>query len=147
MRTIFVLLCTALVAGPAGAAEDYRVMKLEQDMRTLERHVQTLQRQLLEVQQQARRADPNFSTDDSRRSNTDDTEPKWLVAAAWNRVKPGMSEFQVIEILGKPTALRPDAAGRRALLYTLEIGTTGFLTGTISFERGTVIEVQTPTLR
>jgi hypothetical protein len=58
-----------------------------------------------------------------------------------------MSELQVIEILGKPTALRTDAQGRRALLYTLEIGTTGFLTGSISFVDGKVVEMQRPALK
>ena len=57
------------------------------------------------------------------------------------------SELQTIEILGKPTALRPDAQGRRASLYTLEIGATGFLTGSVSFQDGKVVEVQRPTLK
>jgi hypothetical protein len=146
MRMVFALICSVLIAAPAIAAEDYRVMKLEQDMRMLERLVQTLQRQLLDIQQQVRRSDPTIIIDDNRGA-TNDSEQKWLTAAAWNRIKTGMSELQVIEILGRPTALRPDASERRALLYTLEIGTTGFLTGTISFENGAVVEVQTPTLR
>ena len=139
-----VFLYATLVAGSAFGAEDFRVMKLEQDMRNLERHVQTLQRQVGDLQQQLRRSDPTIRFSEPSTAQHDDT---WLNATAWERVKLGMSELQVIEILGKPTALRPDASGRRALLYTLEIGTNAFLTGAISFENGKAIEIQLPTLK
>lgn len=137
--------CAALLASPAIAAEDFRVMKLEQDVRNLERHVQTLQRQIADLRQQLRRADPNVQL--SSEPPPANESSQWLDASAWERVQPGMSELQAIEILGKPTALRPDAQGRRALLYTLEIGTTGFLTGSVAFQDGKVVEVQKPTLR
>jgi hypothetical protein len=144
MRTI-ALICAALLAGPASAAEEYRVMKLEQDVRTLERQVQTLQHQLLDLQR-ARHSGPALELGGERERVPDD-EQKWLNADAWSRVRPGMDELRVIEMLGKPTALRPDAAGRRSLLYTLEIGTTGFLSGAVSFENGKVVEVQRPVLK
>lgn len=146
MRSVIFLAAMLLAAPAAVAAEDFRVMKLEQDMRTLERHVQTLQRQVSELQRELRRPDRplELGERDSAAAQTDD---KWLSAAAWERVKSGMSELQVIEILGKPTAMRPDARERRALVYTLEIGTTGFLSGSISFENGAAVEVRKPALK
>ena len=144
---IALLVCTALFATSASAAEDFRVMKLEQDMRNLERQVQSLQREISGLQQQLRRVDPTQDLRTRDESTTGDSEQRWLNAGAWARIREGMSELQVIEILGKPTALRPDARNRRALLYTLEIGTTGFLTGSISFENGAVVEVDKPSLR
>ena len=136
----------ALLLASSATADDYRVMQLEQDVRTLERHVQTLQRRVGELQQRLRSAEPAYVPRNDTPPASDDPQ-KWLNAAAWERVKPGMSELQAIEILGKPTALRPDAEGRRALLYTLEIGTTGFLTGSLSFEDGKVVAVQRPVLK
>lgn len=133
-----------LLAVPCGAAEDFRVMRLEQDMRTLERQVQALQRQLSELQQHARRGVEPPLRGAPPAADYDET---WLNASAWDRVRIGMSELEVIEILGRPTALRPDAQDRRALLYTLEIGTTGFLSGSVSFDAGKVVEVQRPTLK
>jgi hypothetical protein len=123
-------------------------MKLEQDMRNLERQVQMLQRQLSELQQQSGSSAALTSTPrPDRESPASESNEKWLNTAAWDRVRAGMSELQVVEILGKPTAVRPDAHGRRALLYTLEIGTTGFLTGSIAFDAGKVVDVQTPRLK
>lgn len=146
MRTLLVV-CLLAFAGPLHAAEDFRVMKLEQDVRTLEREVQSLQRLVNEMQQRARRTDPTFEIKGDSAATPAEADTTWLKAAAWNRVKPGMSELEVIEILGKPTALRPDANDRKALLYTLEIGTTSFLTGSVAFDGGKVVEIQKPTLR
>jgi hypothetical protein len=146
MRSVF-LVYALLLAASATAAEDYRVMKLEQDVRALERQLQTLQPQLAELQQQLRQSGVSISPTLARGPVTTDGEQKWLSGAAWDRIKSGMNELQVIEILGKPTALRPDAQGRRALLYTLEIGTTGFLTGSISFADSQVVAVQKPALK
>ncbi len=144
MRYLISLLVLTF-AGASHGAEDFRVMRLEQDMRTLERHVQTLQRQITELQRHLRSGDVDvpLRSDRPMTSQSD----VWLDAGAWDRLRPGMSELQVIEILGRPTALRPDAQGRRAMLYTLEIGTTGFLSGSISFDAGEVVEIQRPTLR
>ena len=144
---ISALLFALLIVSSAGAADDYRVIKLEQDMRNLERQVDGLKRYVGELEQRLRRSDPTLEPSAERDDPSTVGEQKWVNAAAWNRVRTGMDELQVIEILGRPTALRPDAQGRRALLYTLEIGTTGFLTGSISFEGGKVVEVSRPSLR
>jgi hypothetical protein len=143
---VFFLIWTLSLSASVLAAEDFRVMKLEQDVRTLERELQTLERLVNELQQRARRTDPTFEIGTTA-TPTQETEQKWLQASAWSRIKPGMSELEVIEILGKPTALRPDPSERRALLYTLEIGATSFLTGSVSFENGKAADVQKPTLR
>jgi hypothetical protein len=146
MRAILIALVLAL-AIPAHAAEDFRVMKLEQDVRTLERQVQSLQRLVNELQLRARQANPALELHTDRGASSTETDQAWLNSAAWNRVRTGMSELEVIEILGKPTALRPDANDRRALLYTLEIGATSFLTGAVSFDNGKVVNIQKPTVR
>ena len=121
-------------------------MKLEQDVRTLERQVQSLERLVSELER-SRRADPTVRLGSNRAAAATEDDQAWLKASAWNRVRTGMSELEVIEILGKPTALRPDASNRRALLYTLEIGTTSFLTGSVSFAEGKAVEIQKPALK
>jgi hypothetical protein len=146
MRAFLIALALAL-AIPAHAAEDFRVMKLEQDVRTLERQVQALQRLVGELQLRARQANPALEVNADRGASSTEPDQAWLNSAAWNRVRTGMSELEVIEILGKPTAMRPDANDRRALLYTLEIGATSFLTGSVSFDNGKVVEIQKPAVR
>jgi hypothetical protein len=125
-------------------ADDFRLMKLEQDVRSLERQLQNIQRQLDGLQRRALNGPPAIEPRNAPESTSND---KWLSAATWSRIRLGMSELEVIEPLGKPNALRPDAQGRRALLYTMEIGTTGFLSGSVSFEAGKVVDFQVPALR
>ena len=143
---VFLFACSLAFSTSSLAAEDFRVMKLEQDVRTLEREVQTLERLVRELQQQARHNNPTYEIDTAQ-ATAEEPEQKWLQSSAWNRIKLGMTELDVIGILGKPTALRPDPSDRRALLYTLEIGTTSFLTGSVAFENGKAVDVQKPTLR
>src|SRR5688572_19390325 len=86
---------------PAADDDTYRLMKLEQDVRNLERQVQTLTRQLDELKQQSSRAGdrgapvPRSSAAPAAASST-----AWLEIARWDRVRVGMSELEVIGVLG-----------------------------------------------
>lgn len=147
MRNLLIALL-ALLGQSALAADDatYRLMKLEQDVRNLERQVQTLTRQLDELKQQSTRAGdrppaPRSSTEQAAVSST-----AWLEAARWERVRPGMGELEVIDILGPPTSMRQDGDAR-VLLYAMEIGSSGFLGGSVELRDRTVSEVHKPTLK
>ena len=148
MRYLLIALL-ALLSQNALAADDatYRLMKLEQDVRNLERQVQTLTRQLDELKQQSARAGdrvpaaPRSSTTPAAASSTN-----WLEAARWDRVRPGMGELEVINILGPPTSMRQEGE-TRVLLYAMEIGSSGFLGGSVALRDRKVSEVLKPVLR
>jgi hypothetical protein len=128
---------------PIGAvADDLRVTQLEQEVRRLERQVLALSRRLDEVQRpsfrQERPAAPTGSVPPSGN--------EWIDAGKWRRVKPGMSELDVIGLLGPPTSIR-DEGGERVLLYALELGASGFLSGSVTVRNRAVTDVQTPVLR
>jgi hypothetical protein len=137
----------ALLSQSALAADDatYRLMKLEQDVRNLERQVQTLTRQLDELKQQSAREGERISPA-PRSSTAAPSSMAWLEAARWDRVRPGMNELQVIDILGPPTSMRQEDGGR-VLLYAMEIGGTGFLGGSVELRDRAVSEVHKPTLK
>ena len=111
MRTLTALLL--LVASlPAFGTDDFKVIKLEQDVRNLERQVQELQRQLADVQQRENRIPAPRGESPAPAAATPST--KWLDASAWNRVRPGMKELDVISLLGPPTSMRgAENSGRR----------------------------------
>ena len=56
------------------------------------------------------------------------------------------SELDVVGTLGPPTTMRV-AGGTRVLLYALEIGTSGFLGGSVILRDRAVTEVHAPTLQ
>ena len=147
MRNLLIALL-ALLGQSVMAADDatYRLMKLEQDVRNLERQVQTLTRQLDELKQQAARTGDRSSTAPRSSATAAASSTDWLEAARWDRVRPGMGELEVINILGPPTSMRQEGEAR-VLLYALEIGSTGFLGGSVELRDRIVSEVRKPALR
>lgn len=150
MRNLLIALIAVPLLGQSAFAQDdatYRVMKLEQDVRNLERQVQTLTRQIDELKQQSARAGDHSAL--GTRSSTATAEASstaWLEAARWNRVRTGMSELEVIDILGPPTSMRKDGDAR-VLLYAMEIGSSGFLGGSVEVRNQAVSAVYKPVLK
>jgi len=149
MRNLLPALIAVSLLGPSAHAQDdanYRVMKLEQDVRNLERQVQTLTRQLDELKQQSLRAGDRSAP--GTRSSTAPTTSStaWVEAARWERVRAGMSELEVINILGPPTSMRQEGDAH-VLLYAMEIGWANFLGGSVEFRDKAVSAINKPTLK
>lgn len=146
----FAMLALALVLVSAvhaaqGAEDPFRVIKLEQDMRNLERQVQTLQRQLDEIRGLLGRSGDRAARPAAQAAATPGSQA-WLNAANWERVHTGMSELEVISLLGPPSSMRQDDQ-TRVLLYAMEIGSSGFLSGSVSLQDRAVTKVSRPVLR
>jgi hypothetical protein len=126
----------------AATADDLRVSQLEQEVRRLERQVYALSRRLDELQR------PSFTPERpaAPAAAAPPSDGGWIDAAKWRRVKPGMTELDVIGLLGPPTSMREDS-GERVLLYALEVGASGFLGGSVTLRDRVVTGVQTPVLR
>ena len=147
MRIVLMALLLIAAAHGAAAQDDYKVIKLEQDMRNLERQVQELSRQLGQAQRQiAQLGGRPVTRTDSAEPAAADTSTPWLNVKNWDRLREGMTELQVIELLGPPTSVRAEGNGR-TLFYAMEIGSNGFLSGTVRFEERKVEDIQKPTLR
>jgi hypothetical protein len=137
------LVCVALVSLTAAAADDPRVSFLEQEVRNLHRQVDQLSRQLdrLTTRPDRPRAAGTAPGPDAAPAST-----QWVDAGRWRKIRPGMSELDVIGSLGPPTSMREEH-GTRILLYALEIGTSGFLGGSVILRDRAVVEVRSPTLQ
>ena len=148
MRYSLLALFLVLLGQSAVAADDVtdRLMKLEQDVNNLERQVQTLTRQLDEQRQQLSRSGDRSSPARAASAPAAASSTAWLEAARWNRVKQGMSELEVIDVLGPPTSMREES-GARVLLYAMEIGSSGFLGGSVEFRDRAVTAVNKPVLK
>lgn len=148
MRYPLLALLGVLLSFSAVAADDdtYRLMKLEQDVRNLERQVQTLTRQLDELRQQQSRAGDRGPSTRSSSAPAGASSTAWLEAARWDRVRKGMSELAVIDVLGPPSSMREEN-GARVLLYATEMGASGFLGGSVEFRDRAVTAVNKPVLK
>jgi hypothetical protein len=141
-----VLVLLLVIAGPLSAAvDDTRFFKLEQDVRRLEQTVRDLSRQLDELKEQLARGGA-AAFGGAKSAGGTGASTAWIDAASWRRVQQGMSELDVIDILGLPTSMRPSEGGR-VLLYATEIGSSGFLSGSVTLRDGRVTEVAPPVLK
>jgi hypothetical protein len=61
-------------------------------------------------------------------------------------LRAGMSELEVINILGPPTSMRQEGEAR-VLLYAMEIGSSNFLGGSVEFRDKAVSAINKPTLK
>ena len=144
MRGIYGGLLLALCL-PCTAADDFKVIELEQDVIELERSVEELSRQVAQLQQRNAAATPPATPVECPAPAG---SVPWLSAANWGRVRAGMSEFEVIDILGPPSSVRgaPESESR-TLMYAMEIGSSAFLSGRVELRDRRVVEVHVPALR
>jgi len=130
----------------AAAADDYKIIKLEQDVRRLEQQVRELSRQIAELQR--RSGAPVIPVPrDQEQPAPSDSQP-WLQAKNWQRLRVGMSELEVIDALGPPTSTRlGDDGSARILFYALEIDAGSFLSGSVEVRDRRVVEINVPVLK
>jgi hypothetical protein len=137
------LLALLILPLTAAAADDSRVTFLEQEVRNLQRQVQALSRQVDELRTRPDRPGPQSSGLSG--VTPVGGAPRWVDVSLWRRVRPGMSELEVISALGPPTTMREES-GTRVLLYAMEIGDSGFLRGSVKLRERAVVEILQPTL-
>lgn len=146
MRIGLMALLLIAAAHSVAAQDDYKVIKLEQDVRNLERQVQQLSRQLSDAQRQIAQLGGRPVARTERAEPPVNTSTPWLDVENWDRLREGMTELQVIELLGPPTSMRAEGEVR-TLFYAMEIGSNGFLSGAVRLEGRKVEDVEKPTLR
>jgi hypothetical protein len=143
---VLIAMLTLPVAGLAAAADDYKVIKLEQDVRRLEQQVRDLSREIADLRRQS--GAPPLAAPREQEKAAPSTSPLWLQAKNWQRLRVGMSELEVVEALGPPTSTRVAGDGTgRILFYALEIDTGSFLGGSVEFRDRRVVEINTPVLK
>ncbi len=138
------LVMLLMLPATALAADDARVTRLEQDVRSLQREVQNLSRQIDQLRLQTTRPSTDGRQPPPPPPITDTSG--WLDAGKWKKLRPGMSELEVISALGAPTSTR-ERDGARELLYAMEIGSSAFLGGSVLLRDRKVVEVQVPALK
>jgi len=141
-RMLVVLL--ALMPLSANAADEQRISFLEQEVRNLQRQVQAMSRQLDDLNTRPER--PSTQLPAGSAVTPAPGSDQWIDAARWRQVRRGMSELEVIGLLGPPTSMREEG-NARVLLYALEIGSAGFLGGSVTLRDRAVTEVRQPTLQ
>jgi outer membrane murein-binding lipoprotein Lpp len=142
-----VLLASMMLLAPlvSFAADDLKVIQLEQDVRDLQRQVRAQAQQIEQLRMQ-QKAPGQPATSSKGGTAAAPGAGEWVDASKWKRLKTGMNELDVIGLLGPPTSMR-EKDGERVLLYAMEIGSAGFLSGSVTLRDRVVLAIQPPVLR
>jgi hypothetical protein len=145
------MIATLLLAFAADAAaqDALRVQELRQEINELKRLVRDQSRRIDALEQQLNLSKVAPSPRVSSRSPSAAPSPgsdKWLVPGAWEKLRTGMTEQQVLDLLGYPTTSRGGDTSK-TLFYTVQVGATGFLSGRVVIVDKAVQEIQKPILR
>ena len=150
--------CVAVLAGSASLVftapaiaqqqQDPRVQQLEIEVRRLAREIGSLTRRLDALEPGLRPLTAAAETPVvGRPSSMTNRSAAWMTISNWDRVKPGMTPTQVVEILGPPNTVRDARDGTRTLFYAVELGPTAILAGNVRSNEQGVVEVTKPVLR
>ena len=135
MARILLSLIAVLAPMASFAADDLKVAQLEQDVRDLQRQVRSQSQQIDELRMQLGRPAVQPRVPAGATSATTATNAgAWVDGSKWQRIKTGMTELEVIGLLGPPTSMRAKDSDR-VLLYAMEIGSSGFLSGSVRSSR------------
>lgn len=147
---IRIMLAIMLLGAPivASAADDFKITQLEQEVRNLQREVSAQSQQLEDLRRQLARVGDRVPVPSGSAPPSTLVPPNtlWLDASRWKQVKAGMSELDVISLLGPPASMRVENQ-ERLLMYGMEIGSTGFLAGSVALRERIVVNVKSPVLQ
>src|SRR6185295_13019005 len=98
---LLIAAATLAVPLPALAQDELRVRQLESEVLRLQREIDAQNLRIERLESGARvsgSSPPPVVT-----SRPADNSPAWLVSTNWDKLRPGMKEFEVIALLGRPT--------------------------------------------
>lgn len=113
------------------AEHDRRIADLEKALRTLQARSDQSSPSSLTTQAQGRQSAVGQPSSDP-----------WKAPSTWERVKDGMSQAQVIAILGQPTSV--ENTHLRTLFYRGEVPGSGFVSGNVKLVEDRVYLVNKP---
>lgn len=145
MLSCFLTILLATSTASAAPIDEFRISDIERKIRDLETATREQARLIAQLQSQTPGAKTNAPAASAIPPHD---EQRWLMAGSWARLKPGMSELQVIELLGVPTQVRSSDNGQtRSLLYAMEIGRSGFLSGKVELQSSKLTLIELPHLK
>ena len=142
--------CACLASG-AHAAEDLRVRQLEQDIAQLKRTVLEQQRRIEQLERQTASQGRGSAARDA--AATAASRPPaaavplpWHAPINWDRLQKGMSEQQVIGILG-PASVEQATGDQKVLFYGGTAPVWGAISGIVELRSGVVARVAPPVFK
>lgn len=108
-----------------------------------EKRLSALEQAIKELRDEARPTTPGAELRRSRPSTSAQSRVPWQVPGNWDRVQFGMSDSQVMAILGPPTSVER-VGSLRTLFYRGEVSGSGLVSGNVKLLEDRVYLVNKP---
>jgi len=143
-----VIVCISIVTVPRAfgqntTVEDFRneIKLLKKTTNELNKRIERLERELVNLKTLL-----NLKVDSKgiQRLTVDSNIDGWKNPSSWKKIRRGMSEKQVVNILGKPTSIKIIGDDLRTLFYQGEVSSSGYLSGNVGFIDDRVYTINKP---
>lgn len=130
MQKVFTMgIFLLMLIQPAVFAADATTQQLSKTVADLKR---LLEEQGDRIDELERRLSTSAPISKSVQDKGTQQEGTWRSGSAWDRLKSGMSESQVVSVLGQPTSSET-LGSFRTLYYRGEVEGSGFVSGNVKF--------------
>ena len=115
------------------------IILLKQIVEEQDKRIKVLEKEVSEL----KGTKPIASSGEERTSESAIKQNEWKVGSNWDKIKNGMSEMQVISILGKPTSVE-ELIPFKTIFYRGEVSVSGFVSGNVKLMDDRVWQVNKP---
>ncbi|MBI3044198.1 MAG: hypothetical protein HYY78_15365 [Betaproteobacteria bacterium] len=144
--TMLMVVLLGVTSAPALAQQSERVRHIEREIQILKKALEDQGRriELLEraIQGPSQAVEPTAPTGAQNQPPSFSAYP-WHDKNSWGRVKDGMSEAQVMSILGRPTSVNT-VGGFKTIFYRGEVAGSGSVSGNVKLQDDRVWQVNKP---
>lgn len=141
----FLAIAVLVTAAAASAQQPDRVRQLEQEVNLLKRIVSEQAKRIERLERDVRGTSSGIDASGSAASRPQiaTSSAPWHDRASWGSVKNGMSEAQVVSLLGRPTSVET-IGSFKTLFYRGAVPSSGSVSGNIKLQDDRVWKVNIP---
>ena len=145
---IVTMICVSIASIPTAFGQDTILEDIKNEIKLLKKtineqnkRIERLERELVNL-----KALLSLKVDskETQRLVVDSTVGGWKKPSNWARILRGMSEKQVVSILGKPTSIKDIGGSYRTLFYQGEVSGSGFVSGNVKLSEDRVYSINKP---
>ena len=144
---IVTMICVSIASIPTAFGQDTILEDIKNEIKLLKKtineqnkRIERLERELVNLKGLL---SLKVDSKETQRLVVDSIVGGWKKPSNWARIRRGMSEKQVVSILGKPTSIK-DTGPFRTLFYQADVSGSGFVSGNVKLTDDRVYSINKP---
>ena len=145
---IVTMICVSIASIPTAFGQDTILEDIKNEIKLLKKTINEQNKRIERIERELVNLKALLSLKvDSKKTQrriVGSTVGGWKKKSNWARIRDGMSEKQVISILGKPTSIKDLGGGLRTLFYQGEVSGSGYVSGNVKLADDRVWLINVP---